>query len=636
MPCTGQGSSSASNPTWQLVGTTISSVSISSAASETSEHRERSRSRDPASYDDKDLSAQQVRETIRRAETQIEANSSRMKCCNCWEPKLKSALLPLFRCDQPQTGTHIRVFCFECAQCEHEDHPWQWTEDTLDGMHCDWRNNPEIMQRLAAHEQRAAGSAGATPYTPTGPAEMVPYVPLQTPSFHENPLMKEVPIKQLHEKQRDGTYTRKPMYSEGSNAANLAKFKRDAKRGWIQFAITNKGHFESCARDMDYKKLKARLEVEQPGISKKELRLAIVSLTQSFAETFATVMFSGPKSAQQLRAFQNFQDNLEGLGNDLNFKIMAINKTFEGNRFSEYIDQITQGVNQHFICRIQSCRSCMPSDCWFQGYKPSTGGTPLLPNLWQFRCPMCFWHYTTSSSKGGWDAMPLVPAHKIMAFKDFHQDAPVFSRDNAHSLIETIPDRLGETASGEHRSEMDIRLEKVCMQRDGYEFFLTEWEDKITGVLLDDLKAKWHEVQDRCEGSTNPKTVQEISIQIAATLRNQAYFRDIKVPIANMVTLRSHNAAKPQPTILWSCEMLPKHEDGTLVVPLMTYEYDTSKHVLTVRDQCRLWTTTSYVINYMMLAQTEIDARGGAAQVAAENDSRVAADARATAQAQRR
>ena len=181
---------------------------------------------------------------------------------------------------------------------------------------------------------------------------------------------------------------------------------------------------------------------------------------------------------------------------------------------------------------------------------------------------------------------------------------------------------------------MDIRLEKVCMQRDGYEFFLTEWEDKITGILLDDLKAIWHDVETRCESSENPKTVQEISMQIAATLRNQSYFRDIPVPIAAMLELRQHNMK--QPTIMRSSELLPKHDNGTLVVPLMTYDYDSSKHVLTIRDQCRLWTTTSYVINYMTIAQTEVDARGGAAQMAADSDAKTAADARAAAQAQRR
>ena len=45
---------------------------------------------------------------------------------------------------------------------------------------------------------------------------------------------------------------------------------------------------------------------------------------------------------------------------------------------------------------------------------------------------MCFWHYSTGSSKGGWDGHRLVPAHKIIAFKDFHQDAAQFSRDNQH------------------------------------------------------------------------------------------------------------------------------------------------------------------------------------------------------------
>jgi hypothetical protein len=240
--------------------------------------------------------------------------------------------------------------------------------------------------------------------------------------------------------------------------------------------------------------------------------------------------------------------------------------------------------------------------------------------------------------------MKLVPAHKIIAFKDFHQDADQFSGGEQHSLIQQIPDRLGsaadgvpqlgETASGEHRSEMDIRLEKVCMQRDGYEFFLTEWEDKITGILLDDLKAIWHDVETKCEASDSPRTVQEISLQIASSLRNQAYFRDIPVPQASLEKVRSHNAEGH--TIQWSHEMLPKNSSGTPMVPMMTYQYNESKHVLTVRDQCRLWTTTSYVINYMNIAQTEVDARGGTAQMAVDNDKKIVADAKAAAEAQRK
>jgi hypothetical protein len=180
---------------------------------------------------------------------------------------------------------------------------------------------------------------------------------------------------------------------------------------------------------------------------------------------------------------------------------------------------------------------------------------------------------------------------------------------------------------------MDLRLEKVCMTRAGYEFFLTEWEDKITGILLDDLKAIWHDMEDKCHVSQTPQTVQAITLELAAKLRNQSYFTDVPVPSAVTRDLAFQNSAGGQ--MLWTDKLLPRDAKGEVRVPMMKYDYDASKHVLSIRDQCRLWTTTSYVVNYMMLAQAEVDSKGGLSSATAQRDEQIARDARLAAAAQR-
>ena len=41
----------------------------------------------------------------------------------------------------------------------------------------------------------------------------------------------------------------------GNEVFNQRSFKRDAKRGWVQFAICNRSRYQASARDLDFQKL---------------------------------------------------------------------------------------------------------------------------------------------------------------------------------------------------------------------------------------------------------------------------------------------------------------------------------------------------------------------------------------------
>ena len=130
------------------------------------------------------------------------------------------------------------------------------------------------------------------------------------------------------------------------------------------------------------------------------IRSVMLQDVSSFAEAFARTFISHPKAAKIIQAFGDYMDNLKKWGDDLNFRIKVRDETFEGTRFAEYLDQIVQGINQHFVCRVQDCASFFPGDDWLQGY--NANGSAEVPNLWQFRCPLCFQSYEKGRANEGY------------------------------------------------------------------------------------------------------------------------------------------------------------------------------------------------------------------------------------------
>ncbi len=582
--------------TWTVVrpARTSDAASRSDQLSETERGRPRSRSRDPAIYEDAGLAAVEVKDVIRRTEVQIEEERGRLRCCGCQQEMLKSQLLPLCPFHM-NADAQVQIYCYDCVQCKNDKSPWNWfhqwqtSEDDITTTHERWLKelDKDPMYRV--------------------PATEIPFATATTPSFATNPNADQAPVVQLHgavlhetaSSERVWVFERRPMY-QGNETYNQRSFKRDAKRGWVQFAICNRGRYQASARDLDFQKLREKIEAEHGKLSQRLLRTALFSDVTSFAEAFAKTMFSGPHKERQAKAFQNFDENMKQLAYDVNFKIAALDDTFGTTRFHEYLDRVTGGVNQHFICQEPGCKRFFPSDCWIQAYKPHTGGTAELPNLWQYRCPYCSWAYGAHKlledgtfGKNGWTSqLPLVPAHKIMAVEDFYQGAPVHTR-TAESNVTFKNSALDTT---------DERLTAACMQRDGYTFFLCHWEDKVTETLMKDLKIIWNQVREACE-NTDPKALQKITLDLAAQSRQQAYFKDEQVPKSVIEWCDTQNASIGPKARHWSYKILPKNEHGP-VVPQAAYTYTPGDtHILTVSDQCRFWAYTSFNINLALKAE---------------------------------
>ena len=193
-------------------------------------------------------------------------------------------------------------------------------------------------------------------------------------------------VQQIHDvRSENGAIKayRTPMFTDKDRDVNIASFRRAARRSWIQWGVTNKGYYEATSRNLDYKtlveKTRAQIEQEHPGteINRRVLRNAMLRDCTNIAEAIAMSIPSGPKRERQVAALRNFDHNQAARADDVNYKLRALVSTFGETRFAEYLDVVTKGVNQHFLCRSRICRSFFPSDCWLQAYNHN--GSALVP-----------------------------------------------------------------------------------------------------------------------------------------------------------------------------------------------------------------------------------------------------------------
>ena len=544
---------------------------------------------EPNEVDKCGLSDDTVDQAVKRIKIQITKDESKTPCHGCGRSDLKKTDLLHLSPMYVQTYDNVHAMCFECCQCENESEPWTWLKYDVDDRTYDWRAE-------AQPTYIGKDTAADTPIPHSRPA----FLPISSLSAPDNANKQLLVTGQIHEAKEDKSgikIIRQPMFQAKDRETNLNNFRRAAKRSWVQWGIINKGCYEATGRNLDYKtleqKVQAQIELENPGtkITKRLLKNAMLKDCSSFGEALARSILQGPKRERQIAALITFEENLRLRAEDVNYKIRAINTTFQGNRFAEYLDVVAQGHNQHFVCRSELCRSFYPSDCWLQAFNHN--GSELVPNLWQYRCPMCWLQYSanTETTKRDANGNPWVPAQKIIAVNDMYQQAPIWND------VCGPPKPATETMTG------DPPLTSTSAKKiRNWEFFVCVWEDRITGSLLEDLKSIWSDVETECNNL--PATeIQKTILDLAEQWRHQAYFKEKDLPAEITKWTKEHNDKNPK--IKWSDARLPSRPNGTKFVPTATYEYRRTvteeekeagimpTHIMSQKEQCRFWAYTS-------------------------------------------
>ena len=99
------------------------------------------------------------------------------------------------------------------------------------------------------------------------------------------------------------------------------QFRRAAKHAWVQVGFVQKGFYHATARNLDYESLARKIKADHPGLRTTFVRAAMLKDVTGFAEAFARTFISHPKSAKIVRAFDDYMDNLEKWGDDVNFRM---------------------------------------------------------------------------------------------------------------------------------------------------------------------------------------------------------------------------------------------------------------------------------------------------------------------------
>ena len=140
----------------------------------------------------------------------------------------------------------------------------------------------------------------------------------------------------------------------------------------------------------------------------------------------------------------------------------------------------------------------------------------------------------------------------------------------------------------------------ATMQRDGWKFFLLEWEDKITANLMTELKCIWHDVAEQC--NNNPmEDLLQTTLRMAKEMEQPSYFK--KTPISQEILRRcaEHNTTG---RVKFTTKLLRRDENNEIYVHRSPCEYKSGVSAgVTKADQARFWAFTSYMINFNLLAE---------------------------------
>lgn len=262
---------------------------------------------------------------------------------------------------------------------------------------------------------------------------------------------------------------------------------------------------------------------------------------------------------------------------DPDFVSKLATEVLSDNAIAEFVDKLRDGHFEFFVCRVESCKCFFPAVMWIE-----KGG--------HYRCPSCFaWYRPGASSLEG---HTLVPAQKILVMKFENLTTAIPSGSAAASAA-------GKADEEDEGGENDL----TCMKRNGFHFWLCEWQDSITQGLIDKLKLTASGVREQIKEKKSVEfSIEEVK-KIQQGVKQPEFFEKLiiseeirkRVQRENQTIIGNYAGHGELPTF-WSYKHLPKDEQQNFFTYMCRYEYTPGEtNVLTQIDQIRVWAHTAFL-----------------------------------------
>ena len=262
--------------------------------------------------------------------------------------------------------------------------------------------------------------------------------------------------------------------------------------------------------------------------------------------------------------------------------------------FGDWVDTITEGVDEYYVCRDLSCRTFTPSCQWLCTKSASEG--------WggHYKCPSCLLRYQpwVESKRGE----KLLPAQKVMVLDKGGLKSAALAE------MGFTPEEIAEVSGDfDDATSVGTAIERENTDGDGSagkskdgkkKFWLMMMEETDEKNLKDKLKKKYWEsfiAQQREISKMKPWTALEASNALAERHAREAVFEKAEFPIARQQELLAgQEFAKEANT--FSFAHLP-HEGNSYYYNVCHYEYvEGVTAILDQKDHMRLWSMMRFAM----------------------------------------
>jgi len=211
-------------------------------------------------------------------------------------------------------------------------------------------------------------------------------------------------------------------------------------------------HVTKRARTISWQEALQDIEREH-GLSTAEWRRVVADRAKIFAVRVLLAFGRSTPIEKHMMAkgFDRFTNNMKKAADDPDL-IPKLESLFHDHA-ADFLDEITEGINDHYLCRRKGCNFVGPNAHWIIS---STGG--------QFRCPDCGERYQPWRSIKDKTHDTFIPAQKIL----------IFSRIDDADFVLVPKDYCERYVNAKANG-------KVSM-------VLTLWPDTITQNLINEFK----------------------------------------------------------------------------------------------------------------------------------------------------
>ena len=406
--------------------------------------------------------------------------SNRDYACSCCNEKFfLSEILPLYPGWFNWQGSFVQL-CFECCQAR------RGPPGPLRIMTGETKNGAAKLGPMATNKMLGADSQDlAAPARRSGEIEsnewaLVPYNPSLdclewvTPSAPGDPTEPcKFPVAHLDE----GNWTRTAWYTNKDEAANLKRFRKDARHGWLQRQALLKGNYEHRVRDMKFTRFMTSIFRDNPTDSRR--RRLILARGQWWMANVVTSLAKDPEECNNPDLTQQEKQHLRQEKKDKVTKAFSewerlqcysaehvgwqpalAQKVLDVSKAMDHVSTLAEGLQVFYFCN--SCgQFCEPTD-W-----PSNGG--------KYRCPECTILYAPWANGR--------TAQRIWRIEGLS--------DALQQLKSVLPEACTSKGTVHSPDEQGLAAEFLSAPDSNgiiTEYFLAEWEDWASQQFSDNLK----------------------------------------------------------------------------------------------------------------------------------------------------